>query len=394
MSKEKLSAPGLKRRKRADGEVRYWLPRASDIKRGYPLKSLTIPADLNEEEAAALCRKHQAELQAWRDGVEKGPPPNSFSWLVDRYLSHELSPFQKLGFKTQQNYALDCKIIKANIGNVRLDMDGEDAITGDDIAGWHLNWGKPGPDGKATASSRAHHVVTMLRILVKYAVRCGVPGAVALNAMLAEMEFSLPPPRQIVPEFPQVMALVRTALEKGFRSIAITTLAQFEFTERRISIIGQWEEDDSGRPVWRPGWVWQSVTNDWMIDYTQNKVGEVKRQYDLKATPLLLELIQRTPEDKRIGPVIICERTGKPWKQRLYNTYFRQIARAAGVPDELYSMDMRAGGATESDAVGVTDREMQDSGGWLNAKTPQRYRRKKERNAQNVVKLRQKARES
>jgi len=100
-----------------------------------------------------------------------------------------------------------------------------------------------------------------------------------------------------------------------------------------------------------------------------------------------------TPKEQRQGPVIICEVTGEPWIKRRYQEQFRTIARAAGVPDEIFSMDMRSGGATEADSVeGVTDRMLQDGGGWKDPNMPGRYRRNKQRNAGTVVRLRQAAR--
>jgi hypothetical protein len=40
----------------------------------------------------------------------------------------------------------------------------------------------------------------------------------------------------------------------------------------------------------------------------------------------------------------------------------------------------------------VTDRQLQDAGGWADPKIVGRYRRSKQKNAQNVVELRQRAR--
>jgi hypothetical protein len=58
-------------------------------------------------------------------------------------------------------------------------------------------------------------------------------------------------------------------------------------------------------------------------------------------------------------------------------------------------MDMRASAATEADAVpNLSDRALQDAGGWSDPKTPQKYRRHKQRNAGEVVKLRQQNRTS
>jgi hypothetical protein len=37
----------------------------------------------------------------------------------------------------------------------------------------------------------------------------------------------------------------------------------------------------------------------------------------------------------------------------MYARWFRQIARAAGIPDDVWNMDSRAGGATEADEAGA-----------------------------------------
>ena len=200
--------------------------------------------------------------------------------------------------------------------------------------------------------------------------------------------------RNIAPDRGVVMALVEQAIQMGYRSMAIVTLAQFELVERRISIVGAWDVE-----TWKPGWVWSGlsgrrrigISKDWILTYTQNKVGEVLREFDLKAVPRLLELIQATPEAQRNGPVIVCEATGLPWRDQNYATKFRMVARAAGVSDEIWSMDMRAGGATESDAVpGITERDLKAAGGWK-SNVFNRYTRAPQRRAQNVVEMRQKA---
>ena len=118
-------------------------------------------------------------------------------------------------------------------------------------------------------------------------------------------------------------------------------------------------------------------------------------EFDLKQTPELLALLQKTPEEHRVGPVIIMERQRKPgarlpWEERYYAEMWREIARRAGLPDTIQSMDMRTSGATEADATpDVSDRALQDAGGWRDPSTPQRYRRQKQRNAGEVVEMRQ-----
>lgn len=401
--KDPLYAPGIKRRPRGAGDARYWLPPPKDAKAGFDPKCVTFPLDLSELEVAARCRKYWADLDVWRDKLPKGPARYTFSWLVDRYTGDEFSPFQRLGFKSKRNYKQDCEIIRATIGDIRIDAEGEDRILGEDVWYFHSVWGQPVAkivDGKtvlgAPRPSRARHVVTQFRMLIRYGITLGVPGAKALADILEAMAFPTTKARKGAPEFAHMMAVVEQALKEGYRSIAMTTLAQFEFTERRISIMGSWEGDH-----WRPGWVWSGIQDrlrvgisaDWIITYTQNKRGEVVREYDLKDTPLLLELLQQTPAAERAGPIMICETTGRPWKDKHYTDTFRDLARLAGLPDDVWSMDMRAGAATEADGiVGITLEDMKAAGGWK-GDSVNRYRRAPQRRAQNVVKLRQKARE-
>lgn len=411
-----LYAPGLKRRERVGAHARYFVVPAKDAKAGYPLKTMTIPANATELEAAELCRKYWGELVAWRAGNDEAPTAYTFAWLIDRYLNDPDSPFRNVREKTRRSYEQNCKIIRATIGKRHLDPVRENGaerprVVGTDVLRWHKMWGLQAPvmgaDGKqlvdpwgnlvteATAPSRARHLIVMLRILAKYNVMIATPGCLYFRDLLSEMEFPVPKARTVSADRAQVEAFVKQAVADGYLSQAITTLAQFELIERRVHIIGYFEAKQ-----WRPGWVWQNIdwcgpNATWKIRYYQSKVGLVLREFDLKQTPELLALLQQIPEEHRVGPVITMERQRKPgarlpWEERYYAEVWREIARRAGLPDTIQSMDMRASGATEADATpGVSDRALQDAGGWRDPSTPQRYRRQKQRNAGEVVEMRQ-----
>lgn len=391
-----LYAPGLKWRARAGGNVPYWVPPAKDIKAGYLPKSLALEQDASAVDIAASCQKQWKDLEAWR--ANRGqirPTRYTIGWLIDRYLSDPTSPFHKLKADTQHSYRWECKRIRETIGERRLDpkVDGSmvmPRIVGEDIRRWHHNWGHP--VDRAPTPSRARHCMAMFRTLASYNVEIGTPGASDLRERLGAMRFEGSTARTKAPTFEQVDALADMAVAMGHRSIAIATLAQYELIERRKHIIGNWEGRGENR-FWKPGWEWSGVSTDWWIKYYQTKKARTLREYDLKTTQRLMGLMQETPKDARIGAIIICEATGQPWELRRYQETFREVARAAGVPDDVWSMDMRAGGATEADGVeGVTDRMFDDAGGWADPKMKNRYRRNKQRNAQNVVELRQAAR--
>lgn len=385
-------APGLKIRKRVSGDVYYWVAPAADIIRGYIPKSRALPKDLSPEDRAKVCCAQQADLNSWRDGHRQLAEQFSFRWLIRRYTTDPHSPYHAVKGKTRDGYDQMLKIIDTALGDDRFDPILERGvyrprILGHDVREWHADCAKPKKmkDGKIgkPRMGRARYVITVLRLLASYGVEIGAPGAEGLREVLSAIRFKVRPARTSAPTRDQVIALVKAAIEMGFPSVAITTLAQFLFTERRISIIGEWDGDQ-----WRPGWVWQNIDN-WVISYNQNKTGVVPREYDLRDTPALLELLEAIPEDRRIGPVIINEKTGQPWRYRNYAAVFRKVARAAGVPDDVWSMDMRAGGATEVGAIqGITRDDLKSAGGWKSDAMAARYDRGSKARAQKVVRLR------
>lgn len=397
-----LYAPGLKWRARVGGAVPMWYPRERDVKAGYIPKSLTLDPTDSQAEIAAECRKQWQDLEDWRAGKPKAVKL-TIDWLIDRYKTDPTSPFHALSPDTQESYGWECKRISETCGTLRVDpkIDGGVMVprrTGEEFRRLFHGWGHP--EGKPPTPSRATHCMAMMRTLLSYNVEIGTKGADQLRAILTAMRFKKSGARTVAPTYAQVDAIVTNALEMGFRSIAIATLAQYELIERRAHIIGQWRGDE-----WSRGWVWDGhvmidgkprrigVTPDWNITYYQTKKGANLRAFSLVAVQRLLGLMQETPKGQRHGAVIVCETTGQPWEKRRYQEKFREIARAAGVPDEVLSMDMRSGGATEADEIeGVTDRMFDDAGGWADPTMKNRYRRQKQRNAGKVVELRQAAR--
>jgi hypothetical protein len=411
-----LYAPGLKWRTRVGADVPMWIPPGKDVRAGYLPKSLMLDRDSSQIELAETCRAQWKDLESWRTGTPKADR-HTIAWLIARYQTDETSPYHALDPDTQKSYGWECKRIRETVGERRLEPKKEGGIdvprlTGVDFRRWFHNWGHPPPrevikaDGsievvaQKPTPSRATHCMAMLRTLISYYVEIGGAGAVQLRATLSSMRFKKSGARTVAPDYGQVDAIVNKALEMGYRSIAITTLAQYELIERRKHIIGRCVGQD-----WSRGWVWDGeimldrklhkvgVTADWRIIYYQTKKGANLRDFDLKPVQRLLGLMQETPKEQRMGSIIVCEDTGQPWKLRRYQEAFRKIADAAGVPASIFSMDMRSGGVTEADNIEeITPRMIQDGAGHANIQTQEIYRRGKQRNANKVVVLRQAAR--
>ena len=62
--------------------------------------------------------------------------------------------------------------------------------------------------------------------------------------------------------------------------------------------------------------------------------------------------LEAVPHEERVGAIVKGEH-GLPVRERSYRKWFRTIAWAADIPDSVWSMDSRAGAATEADEAGA-----------------------------------------
>jgi integrase len=75
------------------------------------------------------------------------------------------------------------------------------------------------------------------------------------------------------------------------------------------------------------------------------------------------------------GPVIVSERTGRPWTSAKFGREWRKIARAVGVPDSVQNRDSRSGAATEADVAGAPRENVQRLLGHSDEATTAGYQR-------------------
>jgi hypothetical protein len=99
-------------------------------------------------------------------------------------------------------------------------------------------------------------------------------------------------------------------------------------------------------------------------------------QFDLNSFDLLFPLLEVVPHEERVGAIVKGDH-GLPMRERSYRKWFRQIARAAGIPDEVWNMDSRGGGATEAEEAGATIDHIQGAMTHTDKEnTPRRIRRR------------------
>jgi integrase len=69
------------------------------------------------------------------------------------------------------------------------------------------------------------------------------------------------------------------------------------------------------------------------------------------------------------GPLIINPQTGFPYRQSTYYHLWKRVAKAAGIPEGLWSRDLRAGAATEGGRAGAMVDDMAKQLGHTNKRT-------------------------
>jgi hypothetical protein len=231
---------------------------------------------------------------------------------------------------------------------------------------------------------------------------------------LGKVQFEKRGAREEEMTYAQASAFVRKALELEKRevlpagrglSMAIGIGAQFDLALRQKDIIGSFcpsspapklpkgattiklsEEIWAGFFTWEniPGWRWRMKTSK----------SKYRSAMDFDLTiydRLLFPLLEQVPHDQRLG-VIVKGEHGLPVRERSYRRWYRQIARAAGIPDNVWCMDTRAGAATEAEEAGVDERLIQEAMTHNDARTTVRYIRRRSKKVAAVAQARNQSR--
>lgn len=177
------------------------------------------------------------------------------------------------------------------------------------------------------------------RYLMGYALRLQL---IAANPTRAVRVKHPPARRQLWPES-SVDAVIATARDMGYASIAVATMICYDTSLRPSDIRGLcWRQFD-GESLW----------------VVQAKTGRPHR------TPLYPETITALKIHRRAGGVIQHDESpivrnlrGKPYTKDGLTHVFRDICRAAGIPDDLQFRDIRRTASSERADAGATELEL------------------------------------
>ncbi len=377
-----LPTPGLKRRPRQDGTKRLvWVARADLVKAGY--KPKTVPLHYAADDAAlisAACQRHQAEMLAWAAGHRPDPTlfDGTVAGLIRRYQHDEASPYRKIKWNTRRVYDQTLGVIERAFGKRSLV-----ALKNTDFQRWYDKAREPDAPGASERVNKAHKIVSLLRRLFSFGVAAELPQCVRLKLILDNMTFEQPGRRDVALERHHVEAFVEVALEGHRLSLALGTVLQFEAALRQRDVIGEWVPLKTGEATggivlhdrrWANGLTWADLGQDFLIRKRTTKTGAFAA-HDLKLFPMTMRLLRLVPAAKRVGPLVIDEKAGRPYATDGYAREWRKVADAAGIPREVWNMDARAGAITEADDAGADLDEIRATAAHTQSSTTVRYLR-------------------
>lgn len=405
MRSDELDAPGLKVRRNKDGTARlYWVARFDIRKSGYQPETVRLHYDIEDPRERALiettCKRLQAEMFAWRAGKRdnRSPFDGTISSLVRLYQTDEASPYRELKWNTRETYDQVLRVIDRAFGKRALAN-----LTLADFRRWYDEAKKPKQPDRPERVRKAHGIITMFRRLFTYGIAAEHAGCARLAAILDATRFKQPKRRRIRMDLHHLEAFVPEAIEAGRLSLALGTAIQFETGMRQKDVIGEWEPHEArseiggillkgkrGRRMlrWVNGLTWADLSNGNVLVKETTKTGAMVA-HDLALCPITLELMAQVAPEAKVGPVIIDEMAGRPYAKDAYAREWRLVARAAGIPDEVWNMDARAGAITEAEDAGADLDEIRGAVGHTQASTTARYSRGALGKSRKVAQLRQ-----
>ncbi|MBU0643685.1 MAG: recombinase [Alphaproteobacteria bacterium] len=365
---------------------------------------LNMPGEKGDEHRlnrAAKCRALTAKMLDWWSGQDQsGWDVQSWSYVIHRFLTDDVSPYADVKSNTQEGYRYSCGYWKDAIGHLNVADMGHFEIRSIEKA------------MKANGRSIAfiHRMFTMLRGLTTYAVLLRIKGAIEVQVTLSNTRISTPPKSSYKPSRAQVEAVVAKADASGDVAFAAGLLIQFEFALRAVDVRGQWfdiseEEFKSGgivRKSKREGNVIYSRWQDGLciehfdpeMTLFRKVISKTARSqpeplsFPLSGVPNLRERLLELRGDRRMGPLIVTKQHGLPFDRNAWARVWRKHASAAGIPSEIKLKDVRAGALTEAEQMGAKPRLLQAAGQHANFATTERYLRNQDDRIAQVIDIR------
>lgn len=358
MARQGNEIPGLKWRKRAHGaRIPYWIAPPQALKAGFKIRTWNL-SRFPLEDIPAICQRMHAEAIAfaakWKAGIAYD---GTIASLINLYQVHQDSSFKRLKPTSLGVYGFYSGRI-AKVYGARRIAD----LTGLDIMRWHETWRAP-PDGRQCLAAAAM-ALSVLKAALNFGEICGFKDCARLRRTISNLRLPSPKPRQEAPDAQVVRRAMDAARGLGHPSASLAYALQFETVARQYDVVGQWVPLSDSRTscvTWRgKKWIgptWANVDANLILMLTPSKTETTTGRrvlVDLKLCPLVMAEIASIPLAARIGPLIVNEKTGAPFRHGEFKCLWAAVRAKAGLRPTLWNRDLRAGGLTEGSMAGAS----------------------------------------
>ena len=292
--------------------------------------------------------------------------------LIAAYKTDPDSGFRKLRYQVRLHHERLCRRIEQDHGGVQIAE-----LRARQMLRWHEEW-------TGSGVAMAHGLMTMLRTLLSFGVVFLEDDECArVSGILHNMRFPMAPRRDKRITAGQVVVFRQVAHAMGLHSLALAQAFQFEAMFRQRDVIGEWvphaepgvSEIHSRGEKWLRGLRWSGVDDSLILRHVTSKRGKLI-EIDLHLLPMVMEELGRfggaSPSG---GPVIVSEADDLPYAAHEFRRLWRKAARAAGIPDDVYNMDSRAGAISEATDAGADLELVRHAATHSNITTTQGYSR-------------------
>lgn len=421
-----LETRGLVWRPRKKHWTAYWIPRQDIAARGYPIESRLLwppsnrptasPTEADWLDLARACDVLQNEMLTWGSGVlvhdQCAAFDNTIASLIRIYLTHKDSPYHDLRHNVQITYSRRMGYIARDFGSKPISM-----LTISDFKEMHRFWLAPRELNGKRRVSHAYEQMVYVRQAFRFGKVLKLPGCRDAKDILDEMEFPNVKRRTTIISNEQAIFIRAEAHRRRLSSIALAQALQTSLGVRQKDALGEWipvsdpglSDIHDGNWKWVVGFRWEEIDHDFRLEHRLSKSlrgreaiadqdeGKMK-DWRLTLYPMVVEELALiagvTPAELRrdmlpaSGPIVVAEHNGLPWIDKVFQTNWRKIARAVGIPDDVQNRDSRAGAATDAELKGANIEKVRQGLGHARPDTIRIYQRAESEATAEIAKLR------
>lgn len=367
------------------GKYYKWIPTPKYIKAGWNRRSVPLvgePGDGLDDLRAAECRRMTRRLLTWFEEATRSKTiAGTWGWLIERYETDEFSPIHDTKASTRAGYIKHLSVVRSEVGDTLLS-----ATDHTQMMMWKREWEQKSP-------AYVRKMFGKLRLISGYGVMLGDPEATRIKGILSQMRIKQSPSRNVIVTRDQVEKIVSYADSKGLRHLSLSVLFQFTYMLRGVDIHGQWMEGTGGiqhnGKRWEDGLTWDMFAPD-LSSFTKvisKTAGSMPEPYVFDLTAELRQRLSETPQERRIGPVVVVK-DGTPPKEGRLSHSFRAARDALSLPEDIQMRDLRSGAITEARGM-VSPMELRNAAQHRDIATTNGYVRSRSEDANKVVRLRQ-----